>query len=171
LANRARFRDRLDHALARAARDRRSVAVLFIDLDRFKAFNDTLGHETGDHVLRATAERLKAAVREVDTVARLAGDEFTVLLEGIESPADLAPAVDRISSTLKEPLWLAGRELVATASVGVARGPADGASAEALLVAADTAMDRAKARGGNGHRFFSPLGQVPERGRRAGDAM
>jgi diguanylate cyclase (GGDEF)-like protein len=156
LANRALFRDRLSHALARAARDRRLIALMFIDLDRFKAFNDVLGHDGGDAVLRATAARLKASVREVDTVARLAGDEFAVLLEGIERKEDVMPTFERISAAFEQPLPLAGRDLFVTASIGIALGPEDGATPESLLVAADTAMYRAKARGGNAHRFFSP---------------
>ena len=155
LANRALFGDRVSHALARAVRDRSSLALMFVDIDRFKSFNDGLGHDTGDHVLRETAARLRASVREVDTVARLAGDEFAVLLEGIKLEGDVMASVERIFASFAEPLPLTGPELFVTASVGIALGPADGGSAESLLSAADTAMYRAKAQGGNAHRFYS----------------
>ena len=118
---------------------------MFVDLDRFKAVNDGLGHAAGDHVLEAIAERLVASVREGDTVARLAGDEFVVLLEGLEPDTNFAAASERVVACFKEPLSVAGREILVGASIGTALAPAGGDnSAEALFAAADTAMYRVK---------------------------
>ena len=155
LPNRALFRDRLNHALAQAVRHRRPLAVMFVDLDRFKAFNDMLGHDAGDHVLQAIAKRLQASVREADTVARLAGDEFILLLEGLGRDEDFAVAAERVAACFEQPLSVAGRDLVVSASIGVAIAPADGDSAETLLAAADTAMYRVKTQHASIHRISS----------------
>lgn len=162
LFTRAYFRDRLEHAIARAARDGQVLAVMFVDIDHFKTVNDTLGHEAGDLLLRTVAVRLKEAVRESDTVGRLetvgrlAGDEFTVLLEGIDREVDVATVAERISAALRDPMAVEGSEPKVTASIGIALGPVTGDTGSSLLAAADTAMYRAKAQGGNTHRFFSP---------------
>ncbi|MGQ0521329.1 MAG: putative bifunctional diguanylate cyclase/phosphodiesterase [Actinomycetota bacterium] len=145
LPNRTLVLDRLDHALARLARGRRSVGVLFVDLDRFKVVNDTLGHSVGDEVLVRIGERLQAAVRPGDTVGRLAGDEFVVVCEEVETCAVLQVA-ERIAAAIASPMPLYGRESVLTASIGIALA-AGGGRAEDVLRDADVAMYRAKERG------------------------
>jgi len=154
LANRPRFGDRLEHALARAERDGTAVALVFLDLDGFKEINDTLGHEAGDEVLRTVAERLGRAVRTVDTVARLGGDEFAVLLEGMSKHEEIVFAVERLIATLRHPIALAAQEVFPRASAGVAVAPRDGGTRQGLLAAADLAMYRVKASGGDAYRFF-----------------
>jgi len=119
LPNRALFADRLTHALTRTDRNHALVAVLFLDLDRFKVINDSLGHEIGDQVLLAVADRLKACLRPSDTVARLGGDEFTILLEDIDQVRDATQVAERIAETLKTPFQLSGHEATTTASIGL----------------------------------------------------
>jgi diguanylate cyclase (GGDEF)-like protein len=146
LANRKKFRDRLDHALDLHTRDRRPVALLFLDLDDFKIVNDTLGHTVGDQLLVGIAERLNGAVRTADTVARLGGDEFAVLLE---SGADPMRCAERITAALQGPFFLAGQTVRATGSVGVVE-LTDGDSpvtADVLLARVDIAMYTAKRAG------------------------
>ena len=153
VANRTLFDDRVAHALARAARDGTGLAVLYLDLDRFKRLNDTLGHAAGDRVLVVVAERLVSAVRVGDTVARLGGDEFAVLLEGAHRAHAEAEAVivaERIAAALRTPADVAGQPHALLASVGIASGSGS-ASADELLRGADRAMYRAKARGGDQH--------------------
>ncbi len=153
VANRTLFDDRVAHALARAARDGTGLAVLYLDLDRFKQLNDTLGHAAGDRVLVAVAERLVAAVRVGDTVARLGGDEFAVLLEGahrVQAEADAVSVAERIAAALRTPVDVAGVAHRLYASIGIASGSGT-ASADDLLRGADRAMYVAKARGGNRH--------------------
>ena len=145
LPNRALVLDRLDHALARQVRGGRRSGVLFVDLDRFKAVNDTLGHSIGDEVLVRIGERLLAAVRPGDTVGRLAGDEFVVVCEEIEA-AELLQIAQRLLRAIEEPLPLYGRDTVITASIGVAHVDGGG-RAEDVLRDADVAMYRAKERG------------------------
>jgi diguanylate cyclase (GGDEF)-like protein/PAS domain S-box-containing protein len=154
LANRTLFSDRLGHALARAQRDGREVAVVFLDLDRFKNVNDTLGHDAGDGLLRTVADVLRSATGATDTVARLGGDEFAVIVEDIGADGVVARALARIRAAFERPVTVVGEELLVRFSVGVACGPADGATAEELLVAADRAMYRAKDAGGGTDRFF-----------------
>ncbi len=156
LANRTLFLDRLEHALQRAPRTPRSTAVLFLDVDRFKVINDTLGHDVGDRLLRALAERLKSCVREADTVARLSGDEFAVLLEDLSSTDDVVRVARKILQAFASPFDLGDRELFVTTSIGVSIYPEDGKSANDLLKSADTAMYRAKEAGRNTYQFYSP---------------
>jgi diguanylate cyclase (GGDEF)-like protein/PAS domain S-box-containing protein len=147
LANRTLFVDRLEHALARSARTLHAgVAVLFIDLDDFKAVNDGLGHSAGDEMIRSVAERLRRCVRPGDTVARLGGDEFTVLVDDILSTDDVAALAERLLQVLQLPVEVGGTSLTVPASVGVAIATAD-STAEALLRDADIAMYRAKSEG------------------------
>jgi len=147
LPNRVLFADRLDHALARARRDGTQIAVLLLDVDQFKLVNDSLGHDAGDELLTAIAPRLLDAVRESDTVARLAADEFAVLCEGIQEDDDAIALGERIGASLREPMPVQGRELFVTASTGIVVS-ADGAETTPdLLSHADAAMYRAKEAG------------------------
>ena len=147
LANRVHFNERLRQALARSRRSGTAIAVLFLDLDRFKEVNDSFGHETGDRVLSAVATRLAAAVRAEDTVARFGGDEFTVLCEDVESAEQAAATAERLVAALEDPFDAAGTDVRIAASVGVAIGRGGEAVPEDVLRVADAAMYRAKAGG------------------------
>ncbi|SFN90888.1 diguanylate cyclase (GGDEF) domain-containing protein [Formivibrio citricus] len=156
LPNRVLFHDRLNQALARAERGKNMVALMFLDLDRFKAINDTLGHDSGDQLLREVSERLRLCVREADTVARLGGDEFTLILEQINKPGDAAAVAGKIIEMLAtSPILLRDQEAFVSPSIGITIYPVDGNSADHLLKNADFAMYRAKEEGGNGYRFFA----------------
>lgn len=148
--------DRAGQMLARARRDRTPVALLLLDLDDFKAINDSLGHDAGDQLLLAVGIRLSTAIREVDTVGRLGGDEFVVLVEGASLAAGVQAVVDRIRCMLEGPFEVSGIDtpLAVTASIGVAEG--DRATAEELLRDADIALYRAKATGKQRAVVFSP---------------
>ncbi|MBS3956842.1 MAG: EAL domain-containing protein [Clostridiales bacterium] len=148
LANRALFLDRLRHAAATKARANERLAVAFIDLDHFKAVNDTFGHRTGDAVLVEVAKRLSSVLRESDTLARLGGDEFTVLLEGVQSERDAELVASKLLEAIERPLRVAGNEIRLTGSIGIAIGaPSEGDDSATLLTRADTAMYRAKQSG------------------------
>ena len=156
LANRALFIDRLEHAITRSKRSRERMAVLFLDLDDFKTINDSLGHGEGDQVLIATAARLQGELRAGDTIARMGGDEFAILLEDTsetDSPVDVA---ERLQAALQAPFTHGNRELFVRASVGVALIDGHGSSAEELLRDADAAMYIAKGRGKNRVVVFEP---------------
>jgi diguanylate cyclase (GGDEF)-like protein/PAS domain S-box-containing protein len=153
LANKALFTDRLDHALARAERNARGVAVLFIDLDEFKTVNDGLGHTAGDELLIAVAERFRGCLRATDTAARLGGDEFAVLIEDVDDEHDAEVVAQQLLDALGEPFTIAGQELYVRASIGIAHGRAAAAS-DQLLRDADLAMYAAKHSGKNGYRTF-----------------
>lgn len=155
LPNRTLFMDRLERAVARARLHRRRVALLFLDLDRFKVINDTLTHEAGDRVLRAVARRLEQCVREGDTVGRLGGDEFGVLLDELESQDQVAPRIESLLQIFDSPVPSDGTELFVTVSMGISIYPEDGTDALTLLRNADTAMYRAKARGRNHYLFYA----------------
>ena len=154
LANRALFRDRAEHALARKGRGEQ-VAVLLLDLDDFKSVNDSLGHGEGDLLLERVAERLLKATRGCDTVARIGGDEFAVLLEGWQDESDVLAVVRRIADELRAPLRLQGRELSVAASIGVAYARA-AERVDEILRNADVAMYRAKDDGKGRHAVFAP---------------
>jgi len=156
LPNRRLFFDRLTIALAQAHRYRHRLAVIFLDLDRFKSVNDTFGHEVGDDLLRAVAERLGHSVREGDTVARLGGDEFVLLLPGIHHAEDLAKVSQKLVEALRKPFRVRERDFRLTVSGGIGLYPEDGEDAETLLRNADTAMYRAKERGRDNFQLFSP---------------
>ncbi|HEY9024740.1 MAG TPA: diguanylate cyclase, partial [Burkholderiaceae bacterium] len=147
LHNRRLFLDRLDHALAHAKRTGRQLALLFIDLDNFKTINDELGHAAGDFVLRALAQRLKHVVREVDTVARIGGDEFIILLDDTDELEGLPIVAHKVLDVLSQPVRRGEADLVVGASIGVSRYPIDGENATELIAAADQAMYRAKSGG------------------------
>lgn len=155
LPNRFLFVDRLEQAAARSSREEDQFAILFVDLDRFKEVNDSLGHAAGDQVLRRVAERIRGSFREEDTVARIGGDEFTVLLEGFEGKEGLQAAVDRLMESLDPPHHIQGQEFHVPASVGVVFSD-PGEDPDQLIRQADKAMYRAKEGGGAGHHIFAP---------------
>jgi len=155
LPNRILFKDRLGVALVQARRNRRLAAVLFIDLDRFKLVNDTLGHAEGDELLKGVATRLKGCLRRSDTLARLGGDEFTILLPDLSQPEDAAVIAEKVIEELRRPLSIAGQDIRATASIGVALYPGDGEDPDTLIKHADIAMYHVKADGKNSYTFFS----------------
>jgi len=144
LPNRGLFMDRLRSGIARAKRNNRPLALLFVDLNNFKPVNDELGHQAGDRLLRVVAQRLIAAVREVDTVARVGGDEFAVILEAISEAEDAAAVAAKIAESIGEPFSIDSRTLKIGASTGIAIYPGDGDEVSALLQHADTEMYRAK---------------------------
>ncbi len=167
LANRVLFKDRLSNAISYASRHQQHLATLFIDLDRFKIINDTLGHTVGDLLLTHVAERLSESVRQSDSVsrnadhepvhalARLGGDEFTILLTALPQPEDAGRVARRILESLAHPFVIEGHEIFISASIGISIYPSDGSTVEALLKNADTAMYHAKEQGRNNCQFYS----------------
>ena len=155
LPNRALLQDRLRQELARARRHGSRFALHLLDLDRFKGVNDALGHQVGDRLLEAVAERLRSCVREADTVARLGGDEFAILQTGVRGSEDAAELASRITKVVARPFVFNSHEIGTTASIGVTLHPADGGDIDMLLKNADLAMYRAKAEGRDGYRFFA----------------
>ncbi len=155
LANRELFKDRLAQAVARAERSGNLVALLFLDLDRFKSINDMLGHLAADKLLVAVAERLKTCVRNVDTIARLGGDEFTIVLEDVATPFDAELVCRKVVGALEDPLEIEGQEIYATASIGVTFFPTDATEVTGLIRNADVAMYRAKEDGRNKYHLFT----------------
>lgn len=155
LPNRAQTLDRLEQAVAAARRHRRRVGVLFVDLDHFKAINDTHGHDAGDRLLREVAVRLSQVVRAEDTVGRHAGDEFLVVLPSMTSQDGVRVVADKVVEALRAPLDLDGTELTISASIGIAMFPEDGADGATLVRNADAAMYDAKAHGRGGYAFFN----------------
>jgi diguanylate cyclase (GGDEF)-like protein/PAS domain S-box-containing protein len=156
LPNRALFEDRLRLALAQTQRSRQMLAVMFLDLDRFKLVNDTIGHAGGDRLLKDVAADLSEIVREGDTVARIGGDEFIFLLTGLAKAEDAIVAAERILGRLKTPRLLGEHEFRVSTSIGITVFPRDAGDAETLLRHADTAMYRAKERGRNNYQFYTP---------------
>ena len=155
LPNRFLFGDRLTHAMHAADRQEKRVALLFVDLDNFKTINDSLGHAAGDQLLKQVAGRLGAVVRSTDTVSRLGGDEFTVILEDIVNDAEAVRVAAQILEQSVLPYAIGSREVYVTSSVGIAIYPQDGASVDVLLMNSDAAMYRAKENGRNGFEFFT----------------
>jgi len=155
LPNRLLFKDRLTVALSHANREGSSLAVLFLDLDRFKVINDSLGHNIGDQLLQAVAARLQTCVRESDTVARLGGDEFTVLLPHLHRSDDAVPVAQKIIEAIRHPFHIEGREFFSTTSIGISLFPEDGTDAETLIKNADTAMYQAKEVGRDNYQLFN----------------
>jgi diguanylate cyclase (GGDEF)-like protein len=156
LPNRLLLRDRLALAVAQAHRHPHGLAVLFLDLDRFKIINDSLGHSVGDRVIYEVAARLRTCLREGDTVARLGGDEFTLLLPDVSQAVDAAKVAHKVLDLLRLPLLIDGRELFVTASMGISLYPDDGRDAETLVKNADTAMYRAKEQGRDNYQLYTP---------------
>jgi diguanylate cyclase (GGDEF)-like protein/PAS domain S-box-containing protein len=155
LANRSLLNDRLQTAIRTAAGYGTRLAVVFVDLDRFKFINDSLGHHVGDELLRAMAERLKSSVRDSDTVARLGGDEFVLLINGHREPDAVAAVLERMLSDISQPWTIPQGDFNVTCSMGVALFPDDGDNADTLLKHADSAMYRAKEKGRNNFQFFT----------------
>ncbi len=155
LANRVLFRDYLVKILARADRNRQLVAVMLLDLDRFKTVNDTYGHEAGDLLLKQIAQRLRSSVRESDLVARLGGDEFTVVMDGLTDPGVIAGFAARILGVVRQPVRLGSAEVVTSASIGISVYPTDVAGIDELLASADAAMYRAKEQGADRFHFYT----------------
>ncbi len=165
LPNRYLFQDRLDHALRQADRSGEQLALLFLDLDRFKAINDTFGHAVGDEMLKLAARRLLSTVRASDTVARLGGDEFTLLLENVSDSEEAGSVAGKALDAMNQPFVLGGRELCVSVSIGIALYPGDAADTVTLLKHADAAMYQAKEQGRASYHFFTSAlnQQVQER--------
>jgi len=155
LPNRLALLMRLGQLLPEARRHEWKVGIMFIDLDRFKIINDTLGHQVGDELLREVACRLSSVVRETDFVARLGGDEFVVILPGIANPADTALVASKIVNALSTPIEAEGHELHTSPSIGISLFPDDGPDGDSILKNADTAMYHAKSAGRNNYQFFA----------------
>lgn len=155
LPNRSTFSQALTQALERGNRNGYQLGILFMDLDRFKNINDTLGHESGDSMLKEVAKRIGASVRDADTVARLGGDEFVVLVENFKEPSVLVNVAKKLIERLAIPMCIEGRDFHQTVSIGISTYPADGNDAQTLIKNADIAMYRAKEHGRNNHRFYS----------------
>jgi diguanylate cyclase (GGDEF)-like protein len=155
LPNRFLFKEYLDLAVRNAQRHSKKFAVLFLDLDRFKEINDTLGHEAGDHVLREIAKRMRGCLRETDKIARMGGDEFYVLIEELEDSGHAAEVAQKLLNEVARPVFVCGQERRLSVSIGIGIYPEDGVSGPALIKNADKAMYRAKERGKNAYHFFS----------------
>ncbi len=166
LANRNLFEDRFSQAIARARRDGRQVALLFLDLDRFKHINDTLGHSVGDELLQEASGRILSVLRESDTASRFGGDEFAVVLPDVRDPLVIEHIVGRILDQLSMPYRLDGNDAFVSASIGVTIFPNDGDSTGTLLRKADSAMYKAKERGRNNFQFFTPQMDIEAHDRR-----
>ena len=158
LVNRSLFRDRLVQAMARSKRMQQPIGLMLLDLDRFKAVNDTFGHDMGDELLKTVSERLKACVREVDTVARMGGDEFTIILEGVTSEENILMVAKRITESIATPYELKGEYISIGISIGITIYPHDDHQVDELLKHADTAMYRAKRLGGSAFHLHEVTG-------------
>jgi diguanylate cyclase (GGDEF)-like protein/PAS domain S-box-containing protein len=155
LPNRSLLRDRMEQAVERAIRLGTKVAMFYLDLDHFKDINDTLGHETGDALLRAVAQRMKTCVRGVDTIARLGGDEFVVLVPDINDIGDIDTVAEKLMTALNQPYPLEGQPVVSTPSIGISIYPDDGNQMDDLMKHADAAMYKAKQSGRGNFKFFN----------------
>ena len=155
LPNRMMLHDRLTQAIAHAGREQRKVAVMFLDLDRFKAINDTLGHLVGDKLLKIVADRISSVARTSDTVSRLGGDEFAIMLPYIENTDDIASIAVKLLTSIAGPCVIDGNEIEVTTSIGISVFPEDGNDSESLIAHADAAMYQAKGNGRNNYQFFT----------------
>jgi len=160
LINRPFFLERLTDALERGGRNDRMVALMFLDLDKFKAVNDTFGHDLGDLLLKATSQRLEQCIRQTDTVARLGGDEFTVILEGISDVQAASTVAQKILDSFTEPFDLDGHCISVAFSIGITVFPSEADNVADLMKYADTAMYRAKELGGNNYQFYFTIAEV-----------
>lgn len=156
LPNRALLFDRLNHAINQARRYGHMIAVMFIDLDRFKFINDTMGHEAGDVLLKAVAGRIRTCIREADTVARLGGDEFIAIITNLDEPLAASTVANKIVDSLSDSVKIGDNQVTVSPSIGVSTFPADGDTADELIKLADAAMYQAKQAGGSGHQFYRP---------------
>lgn len=156
LPNRVLFTDRLEQGIKKAKRHQEGLALFFIDLDKFKHINDSLGHAIGDRVLKAIAKRLESIIRKEDTLARLSGDEFTIIMEELRQPEDATILADKILKTLAEAIFIDTHTLYVSGSIGISFYPQDSDDARSLLKYADTAMYKAKEEGRNNYQFYSP---------------
>ena len=154
LPNRILFKERLSASLSMTRRNGWQLGLLFVDLDRFKVINDTLGHSVGDELLRLAAKRLRMVVRESDTVSRMGGDEFAIILPDLPSADDAASVARKLVDALEQPFWLAGQDLFVSASIGITLFPDDSEDVDALIRNADAAMYRAKEAGRNTYEFY-----------------
>jgi len=162
LPNRALLRDRLSLAISQAKREDEKLAVMFLDLDRFKNINDSLGHMIGDELLQQVSMRLKECIRAADTLARFGGDEFTLMLPKLhDGHEDASKLANKITNTLKQPFNVEGHELYVSASIGIALYPQDGTDMDSLIKHADVAMYHVKGQGKNGYQFYSNEMNVP----------
>jgi diguanylate cyclase (GGDEF)-like protein len=157
LANRKQFYERLSQSIDWAHKNNQLVGLMFLDLDGFKQVNDTLGHDTGDQLLRVVAQRLTSSLRSSDIVSRLGGDEFTVILPGIPQLEYVAKVAEKILETLSQVFLLEGQNVFVTVSIGISIYPLDGEVEETLIKNADAAMYRAKQLGRNQYKFFNSL--------------
>ena len=155
LANRRLYNDRLQQAINNSQRHKRLAALMYLDLDQFKRVNDTLGHDAGDALLKHVAARLQKCVRTQDTVSRPGGDEFTIILDGMDSISTASTIAANILEELRKPVSIAGQQLVVTTSIGISLMPQDGQDAQTLMRNADMAMYKAKERGRNNYQFFT----------------
>ncbi|MHB8057353.1 MAG: putative bifunctional diguanylate cyclase/phosphodiesterase [Desulfuromonadaceae bacterium] len=155
LPNRSLLHDRLQLAIAQASRDRQQLGVLMLDLDRFKSINETLGHRTGDKLLKAVSQRLLACIRDSDTLARLGGDEYVAILTGVANEENIATVAKKVLAMVAEPFYIDSHEIFTTCSIGIATYPMDGEDSHTLLKHADQAMYRAKEVDRNNFQFFS----------------
>lgn len=162
LPNRVLFKDRLSMAVLSAARNKDGLALMMVDLDRFKGVNDTFGHPVGDQLLRAVGDRLRDLLRSSDTVSRIGGDEFMVLLPGTNDLGDVAVVANKVAAAFQEPFVVRGQRLSVTASIGVGVYPEHGTTAESLIEHADMAMYRAKALGRNVWQWSPSSNQAQE---------
>jgi diguanylate cyclase (GGDEF)-like protein len=154
LPNRTLFNDRFDHALAHASRYQHKLALLVMDLDHFKEVNDSLGHAAGDNLLKEIANRLATIMRKIDTVSRMGGDEFLLLLAEITGEEDASAVAQKVLEAIRQPVVLLGKELKVTASIGIALYPDDGSNLDSLLSNADDAMYQVKRAGRNGFQHY-----------------
>lgn len=154
LANRGLFRETLSSAIARAGRNQHYLALLFVDLDHFKSVNDNLGHAAGDSLLRMVSDSLRNCIRRGDTAARLGGDEFCILLDEVDAPNAVMTVAQKVLKRIAAPFYINGAEVYISASIGIAMFPESGENSDDLLMAADTAMYRAKSMGRNNSQFF-----------------
>jgi diguanylate cyclase (GGDEF)-like protein len=160
LPNRLLFQERLQQALHQAARNNRQVGVVFVDLDHFKRINDSLGHQSGDELLKIVSNRITQSVRASDTVARMGGDEFTMVLNNLHSPGDASLVIRKLRNALAAPISLAEQEITVTASIGISMFPDDSETKGELIRKADIALYSAKHAGRNTHRFFDKNHEV-----------